>query len=84
MSASPSRSPALEPVVTAISRVLVGKDHQVKLALACLLPLAPKGVLQGAPVRSFWRCVLRCPGKFLCFKLWPLRLASEVVDPGGG
>jgi hypothetical protein len=34
-------------VVTAISRVLVGKDHQVKLALACLLPLAPKGVLQG-------------------------------------
>lgn len=37
MSASPSRAPALEPVVAAISRVLVGKDHQVKLSLACLL-----------------------------------------------
>ncbi|MFY7694942.1 MAG: AAA family ATPase [Cyanobium sp.] len=37
MSASPSRAPALEPVVAAISRVLLGKNHQVKLALACLL-----------------------------------------------
>ena len=37
MSASPSHAPALEPVVAAISRVLLGKTHQVKLALACLL-----------------------------------------------
>jgi MoxR-like ATPase len=30
-------SRALQPLITAISRVLLGKDHQIQLALACLL-----------------------------------------------
>ncbi|MFM7695472.1 MAG: AAA family ATPase, partial [Vulcanococcus sp.] len=29
--------PALQPVISAIGRVLLGKEHQVRLALACLL-----------------------------------------------
>ncbi|MFN9621670.1 MAG: AAA family ATPase [Cyanobacteriota bacterium] len=37
MSAPPESPPSLEPVIAAISQVLLGKSHEVKLALACLL-----------------------------------------------
>ncbi|MEB3317333.1 MAG: AAA family ATPase [Cyanobacteriota bacterium] len=37
MTAAPLSPPSLEPVIAAISQVLLGKTHEVKLALACLL-----------------------------------------------
>ena len=37
VTAAPLSPPSLEPVIAAISQVLLGKRHEVKLALACLL-----------------------------------------------
>jgi MoxR-like ATPase len=37
VTAAPVSPPRLEPVIAAISQVLLGKSHEVKLALACLL-----------------------------------------------
>ncbi len=63
MSAPPLSPPSLEPVITAISQVLLGKGHEVKLALACLLarghlliedlPGTGKSTLAEALARSF-------------------------------
>ena len=63
MTAPPLSAPSLEPVITAISRVLLGKTHEVKLALACLLarghlliedlPGTGKSTLAEALARSF-------------------------------
>jgi MoxR-like ATPase len=63
LSSPPLRVPSLEPVIAAISQVLLGKEHQVKLALACLLarghlliedwPGTGKTTLAEALARSF-------------------------------
>ena len=63
MTAAPLSPPSLEPVIAAISQVLLGKRHEVKLALACLLarghlliedlPGTGKSTLAEALARSF-------------------------------
>jgi len=63
VTAAPLSPPSLEPVIAAISQVLLGKSHEVKLALACLLarghlliedwPGTGKSTLAEALARSF-------------------------------
>ncbi|MEB3335243.1 MAG: AAA family ATPase [Cyanobacteriota bacterium] len=63
MTAPPLSLPRLEPVIASISQVLLGKTHEVKLALACLLarghlliedlPGTGKSTLAEALARSF-------------------------------
>ncbi len=63
MTAALESLPSLEPVIAAISQVLLGKGHEVKLALACLLarghlliedlPGTGKSTLAEALARSF-------------------------------
>lgn len=63
VTAAPLSPPSLEPVIAAISQVLLGKSHAVKLALACLLarghlliedlPGTGKSTLAEALARSF-------------------------------
>ncbi|MFM1798987.1 MAG: hypothetical protein RLZZ117_1265 [Cyanobacteriota bacterium] len=63
VTAPPVSPPSLEPVIAAISEVLLGKSHEVKLALACLLarghlliedlPGTGKSTLAEALARSF-------------------------------
>jgi MoxR-like ATPase len=63
VTAAPVSPPSLEPVITALSQVLLGKSHEVKLALACLLarghlliedlPGTGKSTLAEALARSF-------------------------------
>lgn len=63
MTAAPVSPPSLGPVITALSQVLLGKSHEVKLALACLLarghlliedlPGTGKSTLAEALARSF-------------------------------
>ncbi|MEB3260494.1 MAG: AAA family ATPase [Cyanobacteriota bacterium] len=63
MTVAPVSPPSLEPVIAALSQVLLGKSHEVKLALACLLarghlliedlPGTGKSTLAEALARSF-------------------------------